>query len=89
MIVWDNFAQLREMPWIPLFNPHSEGIDILIQEFEQADRLNDGLILPINIKGYFISGEGVGQTEPWLFEFNILELLVLQETQKVLTEASD
>lgn len=30
MIIWYNFAELWEMPWIPFFNPHGESIDVFI-----------------------------------------------------------
>ena len=54
------------MPGVPFFNSHRKGIDIFVKKLEQADRLNDGFILSINIEGNFISGEGVSQTQPWL-----------------------
>ena len=51
------------MPRVPFLDSHCEGVDILIQQFQQTDGLNDGLILSIDIKGNLVSGEGVGETQ--------------------------
>lgn len=37
------------MPWVPFLDSHAEGIDIFIKEFEEANGLDDGLVLPVDI----------------------------------------
>ena len=66
LIFGDDLWKLREMPRVPFFNSHRKGIDIFVKKLKQADGLDDGLILSIDIEGNFISGEGVSQTKSWL-----------------------
>jgi hypothetical protein len=77
------------MPGIPLLDPHGEGVDILVEKFEQADRLDNRLILPVDVQGDLISGEGVGEAESGLLQLNILEFLMLQEAQEMFADSAD
>lgn len=63
VIIRDNLGKLGEMPRIPLLDSHGEGVDILIQKFQQTDGLDDRLILSVDVQGNFVSGEGMGQTQ--------------------------
>ena len=71
------------MPAVPLSDSHGESVDVLVQEFEQTDRLNDGLILPVHVQRNLVPGEGVAETEPGLLEVIIEELLGLEEADEV------
>ena len=77
------------MPGVPLLDPHGEGVDVLIEQFQQSDGLDDGLVLPVDVELDLVAGEGVGETEPGLLELHVLKLLVLEEAEEVLSEATD
>jgi hypothetical protein len=62
-VVTDDFSQFREMPRVPLFDSHSECVDIFIQQFKQIYGLDNRFILSVDIQGYFAAGEGVGKTQ--------------------------
>ncbi len=55
------------MPRIPFLYSHAECIDILVEEFQQTDGLNDGLVLPVDVQLDFVSWEQMGKTQSWLF----------------------
>lgn len=38
--VSDDFDKLREVPAVPLLNPHRKGVDILVQGVEQRNTLD-------------------------------------------------
>lgn len=76
------------MPRVPFLNSHGKSIDIFVKQLEQTNGLNDGLILSVNIKGDFVSGEEMGQTQPRLFQFYVLEFFMLQEIQEVLSDST-
>jgi hypothetical protein len=67
------------MPRIPFFDAHGKSVDILVEQFEQTDRLNDGLILPVHVQRNLVAREGVGQTQSRLFQLNVLKLVMLKE----------
>ena len=89
LVVADNPVELGEMPGVPLLDPHGEGVDVLIEQFQQSDGLDDGLVLPVDVELDLVAGEGVGETEPGLLELHVLKLLVLEEAEEVLSEATD
>ena len=66
LVVRDNFGHLREMPRVPLLDSHGKSVDVLVEEFQQADGLDNGLVLPVDVQGYFIPGKSMGQTQPGL-----------------------
>lgn len=77
------------MPRIPLLDSHGEGVDVLVKKLEKTDRLNDGLVLPVDVEGNFISGESMGKTKSWLLQFYILEILMLEEVEEMLPDSPD
>ncbi len=78
-VVWNDPGELGEMPRIPFFDAHGKSVDILVEQFEQTDRLNDGLILPVHVQRNLVAREGVGQTQSRLFQLNVLKLVMLKE----------
>lgn len=62
VVIGYNSCELGEMPRVPLFDSHREGVDILIKKLEEVDRLDDGLVLPVYIERNLVAGEGVGET---------------------------
>lgn len=89
MVIGNNLGKLRKMPRIPFFDSHGEGVDVLVQKFEQTDGLDDGLVLPIDIQSNFVSGKGMGKTQPGLLEFNILEFFMFEEAEEVFANSTD
>lgn len=89
LVVADNPAELWEVPGVPLLDPHGEGVDILIEQFEESNGLDDGLVLPVDIECDLVAGEGVSETESGLLELHILKLLVLEEAEEVLSKSTD
>lgn len=77
------------MPGVPLFNSHGECIDIFVKELQQTDRLDDWLVLPVDVQSNFIPGEGVCQPQSGLLELDVFEFVMLQKVEEVLPDASD
>lgn len=77
------------MPGVPLFNSHGERIDIFVKKLQQTDRLDDWLVLPVDVQGNFIPGEGVCQPQSGLLELDVFEFVMLQKFEEVLPDASD
>jgi hypothetical protein len=89
VVVGDDPGEFGEVPGVPLLDPHGEGVDVLVEQFEQTDGLDDGLVLPVHVQRDLVPGEGVRQAQPRLLQLHVLELLVLQETQEVLADSPD
>ena len=62
LVVIDDFGQLGEVPREPFFQPHAEGINILVQLLDKSNRLNNGFVLPVYVGGTLLAGEGVAKT---------------------------
>jgi hypothetical protein len=77
------------MPRVPLFDPHREGVDVLIEQFEQTNGLDDRLILPVHVQCNFIPRKCMGKTKSRLFQLDIGKLLVFQKTQEMLSKSTD
>lgn len=76
------------MPGVPLFNSHGKGVNIFIQLFQQTDGLDDGFVLSVYIKWDLVAGESVAQTQPGMLQVYFLELVVLEESRKMLPDPS-
>ena len=63
LVVIDDFGQLGEVPREPFFEPHAEGVNVLVQLLDQSNCLNNGFVLPVHVGGALLAGEGVTQTE--------------------------
>ena len=86
LVVIDDFGQLGEVPREPFFQPHAEGINILVQLLDKSNRLNNGFVLPVYVCGALLAGEGVAQTE--LSSSHILIVYLLHNLDKVGLDAS-
>lgn len=73
-VIGDELRQFGEMPAKPFTDSHRQGVDILIQQLQQADRLNDGLIFSVDIQCNGVSRERMRQTKLGLGEIILGEL---------------
>lgn len=60
------------MPAEPFFDSHAEEVEVLVHLFDQSDRLDDGLVLTVDVELHVVSGEGVGQSQLGLIDLELI-----------------
>ena len=81
-IIIDDFCELREMPREPLLQSHTKSINVLVKLLYQSYRLDDGLVLPVHVRGALGPREAVAQTElrlPDVFFLNLCLVCLKRE----------
>ena len=86
LVVIDDFGQLGEVPREPFFEPHAEGVYVLVQLLDQSNCLNNGFVLPVYVGGALLAREGVAQTK--LGSSHILVVDFLHDLDKVRLDSS-
>ena len=62
-VIVHNSGEFRESPWEPFLEAHAESVNVFAKLFNQSDGLSDGLILSVNVKSAFLTGELMTETK--------------------------
>jgi hypothetical protein len=62
-VIIHDLGQFGEVPCEPFLEPHAEGIDVFVHLIDKRDRLNNWLVLAVDILGASVARVRVAKTE--------------------------
>jgi len=65
------------VPGEPLLQPHAKSVDVLVELLDESDRLDDGLVLPVDVGRALGPREAVAQTERGLPHVLLFDLYLV------------
>ena len=58
-----NFGHFREVPSEPLLEPHAKGVDVFVHLVDERNRLNNWLVLAVDVLSASVARVRVSKTE--------------------------